>query len=129
MLSKEFVRCFVYEIKVYKTESGNVPFEKYIEKLVKKHKDDEVAEIKLYLSKLGEHGFEINQRFKPNAIKLLREQVYELRPSSSRVFFFCYQDGAFVILHGYEKKTNKTNKNEIALAIREKKDFLSGGDR
>lgn len=119
----------MYEIKVYKTESGNIPFGKYIEKLVKKHKDDEVAEIKLYLSKLEEYGFEINQKFKPNAIKLLREQVYELRPSVSRVFFFFHKDGVFVLLHGYEKKTNKTNKEEIALAIREKRDFLSGGDR
>ena len=114
----------MFDIQFYKTPLGNIPFQKYLEKLKKQHKDDEVAEVLAYIDKLKEYGFEINKEFKPEAIKPLRDKVYELRPSSSRIFFFCYIDGKFVILHGYEKKTNKTDKLEIECALREKDDYI-----
>ena len=114
----------VFEIKIYETPAGNRPFEKYIEKLQKQHKENEVYEILAYLNKLKEFGYKINEEFKSLAIKPLREDIYELRPSSSRVFFFYYKDGLFIILHGYEKKTNKTDPQEIEKAISEKKDYI-----
>ena len=43
----------MFEIKIYETPAGNRPFEKYIEKLSKKHKTDEVTEIFNYLDKLA----------------------------------------------------------------------------
>ena len=114
----------MFEIKIYETPAGNRPFEKYIEKLLKQHKEDEVYEIRAYLNKLEEFGSKINENFKPLAIKPLREDIYELRPSSSRVFFFYFKDGVFIILHGYEKKQNKTDPKEIEKAILEKKDYI-----
>lgn len=114
----------VYEIKIYETPSGNRPFQKFLEKLIQQHKEDEVYKINAYLNKLKELGFDINTKFKPLAIKPLRDDVYELRPSSSRIFFFYFKDGVFIILHGYEKKQNKTDPNEIKKAIAEKKDFI-----
>ena len=62
----------VFEIKIYETSAGNRPFEKYIEKLLKQHKEDEVYEIRAYLNKLKEFGSKINENFKPMAIKPLR---------------------------------------------------------
>lgn len=106
----------MYEIKIYETEAGNRPFEKYIEKLSKKHRIDEVTEIINYLDKLKEFGYSINEKFKPLSIKRLRDDIYELRPSSSRVFFFYFKDNTFIILHGYEKKQNKTEPKEIEKA-------------
>ena len=114
----------MFEIKIYETPAGNRPFEKYIEKLSKKHKTDEVTEIFNYLDKLAKFGFDINHKFKANAIKNIQNDIYELRPSSSRIFFFCYIDGVFIILHGWEKKQNTTDPNEIKKAIKEKKDFI-----
>lgn len=113
------------KIEFYKTPSGNVPFKKYILKLKSQHKDDEYTQIMAYIKKLEEYGLSINDKFKTNAIKFLREQIYELRPDSSRIFFFHYQNGIFIILHGYEKKTNKTDPKEIEKAIKEKKDYLT----
>lgn len=119
----------MFEIKIYETPSGNRPFEKYIEKLLKQHKEDEVYEIRAYLNKLEEFGSKINENFKPMAIKPLREDIYELRPSSSRVFFFYFRNGVFIILHGYEKKQNKTDPKEIEKAISEKKDYIKRSEK
>lgn len=94
-------------IGFYQTPSGNIPFEKYLGKLAKKHKDDDVVEVLNYIEKLSEFGFEINDKFKPKAIKHLQDGVYELRPTSSRIFFFCYINGMFIILHGWEKNKTK----------------------
>lgn len=114
----------MYEIKIYETPSGNRPFEKYLEQLAKKHKNDDVTEILNYLDKLSEFGFEINNKFKHDSIKHIKDGIYELRPTSSRIFFFCYVDDMFIILHGWEKKQNKTDPKEIEKAISEKKKFL-----
>ncbi len=111
-------------IGFYQTPAGNSPFENYLGKLAQKNKDDDVAEILKYIEKLSEFGFDINKKFKPNAIKHLQDDIYELRPTSSRIFFFCYINGMFIILHGWEKKQNKTDPKEIKKAISEKKRFL-----
>lgn len=114
----------MYKIKIYETQSGKRPVEKYIEKLLKQHKEEEVCEIHAYLKKLEEFGYDINEKFKKQAIKHLREDIYELRPSATRIFFFYFKDGEFIILHGYEKKQNKTDPNEINKAILEKNDYI-----
>ena len=50
----------------YLTPTGKSLFEKYLGKLAQRHKDDDVAEILNYISKLSEFGFDINEKFKPN---------------------------------------------------------------
>ena len=114
----------MFEIKIYETPSGNSLFEKYLGELGKDHKNDEVVKILAYIEKLSEFGFEINKKFKHNAIKHLQDGIYELRPASSRIFFFCYINSVFIILHGWEKKQNKTDPEEIKKAIAERKKFL-----
>lgn len=97
----------MFEIKIYETPSGNSLFEKYLGELAKDHKDDEIVKILAYIEKLSEFGFEINKKFKHNAIKHLQDGIYELRPASSRIFFFCYINSVFIILHGWEKNKIK----------------------
>ena len=97
---------------------------KYISKLANNNKDDEVLAIKAYFDYLKEFGFAINKKFKPNAIKHLRNKIYELRPSATRVFFFHFFKNKIILLHAYEKKTNKTDEKEIDQAEKEMKDFL-----
>ena len=113
----------MYNIKLYETELGNKPFAKFISDLAKKHKDVEIAQINLYVDKLEEYGYEINT-YIPKAIKPLRDGVYELRPKNNRVLFFYFNEGDYIILHGFTKKTNKTPKNEIEKAINEKNDYI-----
>lgn len=112
----------MYEIKVYETSNGNRPLDKFISRLVGKHKDDQVTRIKAMIYKLQQYGFGL-MKIEKGSIKYIGDQIYELRPSPSRIFFF-YSDGnEFVLLHGFEKTTKKTPPKEIEKARREKRDY------
>ena len=55
--------------------------------------------------------------------KHLDGEIWELRPASERILFAGWVDGAFVLLHCFVKKTQKTPKREISQAKRELADF------
>lgn len=110
----------MYKVEMYETPMGNKPIEKYLEKLIAQHKENELTEILLYIDKLKEYGFNINKNFTVKAIKPIREQVYELRPSSTRVFFFYYKEGVFVLLHAYEKKQIQQIRKKLIKRLRKK---------
>lgn len=116
----------MYDIEVYKTESGNAPYEDFLKKeILKKHKIHEMSEIQLYINKLKEHGFLINERFKHEAIKPIKDKIYELRPGRNRILFFFFNErGEFVLLHGFVKRTPKTPQREIENAQSEYKDYI-----
>lgn len=53
----------MYKVEMYETPMGNKPIEKYLEKLIAQHKENELTEILLYIDKLKEYGFNINKNF------------------------------------------------------------------
>ena len=54
-----------------------------------------------------------------------KNKIYELRPDNTRVFyFFMDANKKYVLLHAFTKKTQKTPKDEIEKAIKEKKDYI-----
>ncbi len=115
----------MYEIIVYTTPMGNAPLEDFLSKLLKKeHNELEIAQIKLYIDRLAEYGFDIAKHFS-KSVKHLQGDIYELRPGRNRILYF-YQDkkNRFVLLHGFVKESGKTPPSEIEKAIREQKDFL-----
>jgi len=50
--------------------------------------------------------------------------LWELRPLKNRIFFFCWKDDIFVLLHHFIKKSQKTPEKEIEKARLRQKDFL-----
>ena len=56
-------------------------------------------------------------------MKHLDGDIWELRPLRDRIFFAAWIDDAFILLHHFMKKTQKTPKAEIEKAKRELKDF------
>jgi phage-related protein len=69
------------------------------------------------------------QRPHAASIRLQRYSgLWELRISfsgdASRVFYFTLNDGSFVLLHGFIKKTEKLPKKELEIALNRKQDFL-----
>ena len=113
----------MYEIGYYQTSGGAIPFKKYLSDLLKQHKQAAVNQILIYLNMLEEYGPTINEHFAPNASKPIRNGIFELRPSASRIFYFFFEDNKIIVLHGWEKKRNTTDNNEIEKAIREKKEW------
>ncbi|MBR3382809.1 MAG: type II toxin-antitoxin system RelE/ParE family toxin [Clostridia bacterium] len=113
----------MYSINYYSTESGNVPVEKYIGQLAKKHKIIDIAAIESYIKRLSQFGLDINNHFR-GSCKLLRDGVYELRPKTTRIFFFTFVDNTIVLLHAIEKKRSDVPPSEIERAIKEKNDYI-----
>lgn len=115
----------MFDVKKYETSSGKCPFDEFIKGILNNNKTKSVAKIFHFCNMLSEYGFEINERFNPRATKLIdnKNRIYELRPDSNRILYFFDDDGRYILLHGFIKKTNKTPKTEIEKAIKEKKDY------
>lgn len=112
----------MYNIDLYRTSSGVSPVEEYINDLAKNNQTGLLSQIQLYMKLLEAHGFAINN-VKANAIRKIRGDIWELRPKSSRVFFFHYQNGTFVFLHAYKKQGQKAPIKEIDKAEREMSEY------
>ena len=57
--------------------------------------------------------------------KHISGDIWELRPGNNRVFYFCYDNNNFVLLHYFRKKTKKTPLREIKKAQSERDDYIS----
>lgn len=113
----------MFQIKKYKTESGKCPLDEFVKELLSSGQREEILKIKFYielLEKLGE-GVLSNS----NWAKYLGDGIYELRPKSTRVLYiFCDDNNAYILLHGFKKKQQKTPKCEIDRAKKEANDYI-----
>lgn len=114
----------MYDIDYYTTDSGNRPYDNFKSELAKEHKVRELAQIESYISLLKQYGLNISKAIGGKPILPIKDGIYELRPGGNRVLFFHYINGTFVILHAFQKTSNKTPKHEIDLALNEKKNYL-----
>ena len=56
-----------------------------------------------------------------------KEDIWELRPLGNRILFVAYMNNTFVLLHVFQKKTQKTPTKQIEQARREVKDLKERG--
>ena len=65
----------------------------------------------------------------PYVRPIVKTKLYEIRVEQStniyRIFYFAYTGRRFILLHGFQKKTQKTPKKEIELAETRRKEFLA----
>lgn len=113
-----------WEIEYYETENGNSPVFEWIRDLPgeveeveegRKPKTDQGVAL-WYIEQLSIMGLEA----KPPMVKHLEGKLYELRWKTSgkqhRIAYFSYTGRKFVLLHGFVKKTRKTEKKDLKLA-------------
>jgi len=82
-------------------------------------------QISLYIQLLQDNG----TRLQDNITKHIDDGIWELRPGNNRVFYFFFKDDTFVLLHHFQKKTQKTPRREIEKAKSERDDYLSRKER
>ena len=58
-------------------------------------------------------------------MKHLDGEIWELRPLRDRIFFAAWIDNAFVILHHFIKKTQKTPLEDINLAKKRRNEIFA----
>ena len=112
-----------YDVEFYQKENVEIPLLDFLESLPPKLRAKTFREIEL----LKEHGPNLREPY-TKAIKGTDNRgIFELRvkfsTDISRVLYFSYTGRAFVLLHGFVKKTNSTHSREIDKARKYKEDY------
>ena len=119
----------MYEIIFFQNLKGESPVREYIGQLVREaaaNKDSRVKATKIheYMQALSVHGTHIGMPY----VRHIEEDIWELRPTSDRIFFFCHKSDTFVMLHHFRKKTQTTPRREIEQAKRNRDMYQSMED-
>jgi phage-related protein len=112
----------MHKIIFYVDRQGRSTLLDYIAELESsKSKDSRIklTKIREYVKALAVNGTYLPETY----CKHLDGEIWELRPISERILFAAWVDDAFVLLHSFAKKTQKTPKREIDQAKRELADF------
>ena len=115
----------MYEIIFYKNKNDKDEITDYLLELDKKAHTSKEAKQKLkkileYIGKLKTYGTKIGEP----ATKHLDGDIWELRPLRDRVLYAYWKDKTFVLLHHFQKKTNKTPPRELTKAKSNLKDWI-----
>jgi phage-related protein len=115
----------MFEVLIYRDRQGNEPIRDYIRLLNEKAKTSRDERVRLkkileYITMLEQYGTRIGSP----VVKHIDGNIWELRPTNERIFFFYWQDNKFILLHHFKKKSQKTPLNELDQARRNLKDFL-----
>ena len=116
----------MYKVSFYKDKSGRQPAVEYLRELTARRDKDariRARKIQEYINILQEHGTYIGEPI----CKHLEGNIWELRPARDRVLFVAWHNNGYVILHAFEKKTQKTPEREKEKARREYIDLQERG--
>ncbi|MBQ3451062.1 MAG: type II toxin-antitoxin system RelE/ParE family toxin [Selenomonadaceae bacterium] len=112
----------MYDIVFYEDKKGCSPVRDYTNALASKN--DKSSKIK-FKKIIREINFltECGTRIGEPVVKHLRGEIWELRPLRDRILFAAWVGDSFVLLHTFQKDTQKTPIAEIEKAERELEDF------
>jgi phage-related protein len=102
-----------WKVEYFHTKSGREPIQEFIDRLSPTTK----ARVANTLDLLSEFGPELRR---PHVRKVANTPFWELRilgEASARFFYITKKDNVFLILHGFTKKSQKTPKKEIKVAL------------
>lgn len=116
----------MYKVYFYRDKKGKQPVLDYLKELSKKK--DKGSRIKFnkmndYIQALSVYGTILGEPY----LKYLGGNIWELRPLRDRILFVAWDNGSFVLLHCFMKKTQKTPMREIERARRELEDLKERG--
>ncbi len=117
----------MYKIDFYRDSEGKSELADYINSLLLKADRNKDARIKYdqiysHVKLLMEKGTNMPAKY----TKHIDEDIWELRPGDNRIFYFCWLKDTFVLLHHFRKTTEKTPKDEIRKAKKERDEYIRG---
>jgi len=118
----------VHEIIFYEDKNGNSPVYEFMQDLSKrtdKNSRINLNKINDYIETLSTNGKQAGEPY----IKHIEGDIWELRPIKNRVFFASWSNEGFILLHHFQKKTQKTPQCEIDQAKRNLKDAQERSDK
>lgn len=102
-----------WKIDLYRNPQGKVPVQEFIYSLELKTQ----TKVRNAINLLKEFGLKAGS---PHVKKLKGTEMWELRilgTDSIRIFYVAMTGRVFLLLHGFQKKKNKTPKKEIRIAL------------
>lgn len=114
----------LYDIRFYKTASGNMPVKAYLDDLKKSGNPNDIRlyqDVLAYIKMLAMDG---NALGTPYIKKLHGTELWELRPRSERIIYCTIEGHTIYLLHAFTKKSQKTPKKEIDTAMSRYKQLL-----
>ena len=109
---------------MYEKADGKIPVMDFIQSLETKKQAKISREIDL-LKKFGDElHYPHIDKIEGEKYKKLKELRIKLATNIFRIFFFLPKDDIAILLHGIVKKTQKTPKKELDVALERKKDYL-----
>jgi len=111
-----------YKISFYTTDRGEAPVREFLSSLSPKER----AKCMRYIAALSEMGNSLPACY----IKHLEHGLWELRPEYGgvefRLFYFIMIENAFYMLHAIKKKSQKTQRKDIELALKRMQEVIDG---
>jgi phage-related protein len=113
-----------YEVELYDKSENEKPVLDFILSLDAKQQAKTYREIEL-LEKFGsELHFPHVRKIEGEKNKELWEIRIEFASNIFRIIYFMFTENHCVLLHGFQKKTNKTPAKELETALNRMKDYL-----
>ena len=118
----------MHKIRFYKDKNGRQPVKEFLDDL--KKKNDKSSRIRLnkandYIQALAQYGATLGEPYMKKIDD--KHNIWELRPCSDRIFFVACVNDTYMLLHVFQKKTQKTPEREKEQARREVKDLMERG--
>lgn len=116
----------MFSIYFYRHAKGYEPVLDYLRQLANQNNKDariQLNKINDYIEILSRRGTRIGAPF----VKYLYNDIWELRPLNHRILFISWHNNSFILLHHFIKKSKKTPKREIEIAIRALHDIRKRG--
>lgn len=109
-----------WSIDFYQYPNGNSPVLDWFK--------EQDAKVKAKLGRVFDLLEEFGTSVGGDYIKPLEDKLYEIRieqnKNAYRIIYFAYTGKKFILLHGFQKKTQKTPRKELNLAKQRMQDFL-----
>lgn len=112
----------MHKIIIYTDRRGKSTLLDYMGELEREGSKDsriKLNKIREYVKALALNGTHLPKTY----CKHIKGDIWELRPGSNRVLFAAWVNGAFILLHCFMKKTQKTPERELEQAKRNLADF------
>lgn len=111
----------MYQIEFFTSDNGECDIGDWLDELEKRAETDKDAAVQLRqaqraIGRLERYG----TRNPKDIVEHLDDGIWELRPGNNRIMLFHYENGTFVLLHHFRKKTQKTPASEMRRAKRER---------
>lgn len=114
-----------YEIELYEKVDGTCPVAEFLDELEPKM----WAKVTRNIDVLAEHNLNLREPL----VKPIENGIFELRTQSggniARVFYFFFTGKKIVLTNGFIKKTQKTPRKYIELALAYKTDYVQRGEK